>query len=248
MNPRQTSILEMLTANRALSVAEIAQALSVSEVTVRKDVKHLSAQGLLRREHGLVHGASPDSIEARMGQNYEVKLRIARRAAGLVQPGETIMIESGSTCVLFAQALFEAKKDVTIITNSAFLAQSVAGLAGGRVVLLGGDYQGDSRVTTGPLLELCAREFHAGRLFIGVDGYTEAGGFSGLNYNRVRATRAMMASCDQLVVLTDSSKFFRQSVARSFRADEVAQLVTDGGIPQSARAQLERQGVLMIIA
>lgn len=246
INDRQLLILDMLNRENELSTPAIAQALSVSEVTVRKDVKLLEQKGLLRRAHGTVMAASSDSVAARMAVHYEVKRRIAQAAVELVERCETVMVESGSSCMLFAQALMAAGKDVTLITNSAFLAQSVGSAPGGRVILLGGDYQPDSQVCTGPLTELSAREFHVNKLFVGVDGYTIEHGFSGRNYNRVCASRAMMSSCEQLIVLTDSSKFGRRSVARSFSADEVSVVVTDRGISEDMAAALQTGGACLI--
>ncbi|MDL2206447.1 DeoR/GlpR family DNA-binding transcription regulator [Eubacteriales bacterium OttesenSCG-928-N13] len=247
MNERQLQLLDMLHQSESeLSTLHLSEALGVSEVTVRKDIKLLESHGLLQRSHGSVRPASPDSIAARMGIRYEIKRRIADRAAQLVGHGETLMIESGSSCVLFAQALMQQQKDVTIITNSAFLCQTLAGSAGGNLILLGGDYQADSMVMAGPLTELCAKEFHVQRMFLGIDGYHE-GSFSGMNYNRASACRAMAKRADQRIILSDSSKFSRRSVAHCFDASEIDLVITDDGLPLDARDSMEACGTQLIM-
>lgn len=96
MNARQTNILDILSNQKRISVAELSAALEVSEVTIRKDLSLLEKKGLLQREHGFAAMVESDDINRRLSTNYENKRRIAQLAAESVSDGETVMIESGS--------------------------------------------------------------------------------------------------------------------------------------------------------
>ena len=153
---RTNRILELLVKEKKLEVAEISGHLGVSQVTVRKDLDAMEAQGLITREHGFAVLSSTDDIKGRLAWHYEEKRKIACLAADLVKDGDTIMIESGSCCALLAKALTEIRKGVTIITNSAFIADYIRRESDFQIVLLGGIYQQDAQVMVGPMVRQCA--------------------------------------------------------------------------------------------
>ncbi|MCI8396016.1 MAG: DeoR/GlpR transcriptional regulator, partial [Acutalibacter sp.] len=152
MKERETKILELLAKEKRLEVAALAQVLGVSSVTVRKDLDTLEEKGVLRREHGYALLKSEDDLSSRLAYHYACKGRIAKRAAALVADGETVMIESGSCCALLAEEICTSRRDVTIVTNSAFIAGFVRQKPHAHVVLLGGVYQNDAQVMVGPLV------------------------------------------------------------------------------------------------
>ena len=156
MSKRDSTILELLTAQGKLEVAYLSDRLGVSEVTVRKDLDALQAKGLVLRQHGFVTLASPNDVSGRLAYHYEEKRRIARAAAELVPDGSTVMIESGSCCALLARELADTKQGVSIVTNSAFIASYVRDSTRVTCTLLGGTYQRDSQVMVGPLVRTCA--------------------------------------------------------------------------------------------
>lgn len=246
MNDRRIRILEMLNEAGSIDVAVLAQELDVSGVTIRKDLAALNEKGLLHRQHGLAVRVSPDDVNYRMIFNYEVKKRIALRTAEMVENGETVMIESGSTCAMLAAQLAENKRDVTIVTNSAFIAAHVRSFPGARVVLLGGSYEPDAQVMTGPLVRICAREFFVDKFFIGTDGYYPPQGFSNVDLLRSEAVCAMAERAKQKIILTDSSKFNKRGVVTLMHAREVAAVVTDA-VPEDCRVSLEQNGVEIVI-
>lgn len=247
MNNRCLKIMEMLNESGSLDVAALAHELDVSAVTIRKDLALLEEKGLLRRQHGSAMRVSSDYVGYRMTFDYEVKKRIARRAAEMVHNGETVMIESGSTCAMLAAELTENKRDVTIITNSAFIAGHIRSLPGARIVLLGGSYEPEAQVMIGPLVRICAREFFVDKFFIGTDGYDTVQGFSNVDLMRTEAVRAMAESAKKRIILTDSSKFNKRGVVTLIPTQDVAAVVTDA-VPQDCRASLEENGVEIVIA
>lgn len=143
---RQTKLLDIVNREQKVSVTDLAEALNVSEVTIRKDLTALEQKGLLHREHGYAVMSASNEALHQLSFNYERKRRIAVRAAESVKNGETVMLTSGTCCTLLAEELAIQKNDVTIITNSAFLAAFIRKYPKTHVILLGGDYQNDAQV------------------------------------------------------------------------------------------------------
>ena len=127
MKNRTNKILELLTSEKRIEVSQLAEHLGVSQVTIRKDLDALEAKGIIKREHGHAVLCSTDDINGRIAYHYEEKKKIALKATELVNEGDTIMIESGSCCALLADTLTQLHKDLTIITNSAFIAEYIRG-------------------------------------------------------------------------------------------------------------------------
>ena len=248
MGKRDNLILEILTSERRIDVATLADRLGVSEVTTRKDLDTLQGKGLVVREHGFATIANPDDVGGRLAYHYEEKRTIARRAAELVPDGVTIMVESGSCCALLARELADTKRGVTIVTNSAFIANYVRDSVRVSCVLLGGAYQRDSQVTVGPLVHACAREFYVDRLFVGADGWIEGVGPTNADQMRADAVRSMAESAAEVVVLTESGKFGQRGAVPMRLPDKHLSVVTDGRLPSEWRARLEADGVSAIIA
>lgn len=232
MNKRHAKLLELVNASGRIEVTSLSEKLKVSQVTIRKDLVLLEEKGLLKREHGFAVMISSDDISNRLAFNYDVKSKIALKAANIVENGETVMIESGSCCALLAQELATNKRDVTIITNSAFIASYIRECPYGKVVLLGGDYQTESQVVVGPITRKCIESFYVDKLFIGTDGFTEKTGFTGKNHMRAETVRAMAENANKVIVLTESRKFSKQGVVVQFKTKEVTMIVTDNKIPE----------------
>lgn len=248
MGKRDTRILELLGSAGSMEVAALAESLGVSQVTVRKDLDELQGLGIVRREHGLARLRSPDDVRGRLARHYEEKLAIARCAARMVEDGSTIMVENGSCCALVARTVAERCRDVTIVTNSAFIAGFVRDFPATKVVLLGGELQSDSQVTVGPLVGICARAFHVGLLFIGTDGYQGGGDFANSDLMRAQAVRDMAGQADRVFVVTESEKFGRSGVVSIGLPERPVGVVTDLRIPDAAREELAALGIEVLTA
>ena len=146
MKERQDKIIELVSENHRMDVVTLANILQVSQVTVRKDLDVLVERRIIQREHGYAVINETGDLSTRIGHNYNRKKKIAALAASMVHDGETVMIESGTTCALLAEELATHKKNVTIITNSAFTASYIKEAPNAKIVLLGGDYQLKSQV------------------------------------------------------------------------------------------------------
>ncbi|QOY60291.1 DeoR/GlpR family DNA-binding transcription regulator [Thermophilibacter immobilis] len=248
MPARANRILEILTERTRVEVAELAARLGVSQVTMRKDLADLESRGLIKREHGLAFLQSTDNVEGRLAYHYEEKLKIARRAIEYVHDGDTIMIESGSCCALLAAQLADAFHNVTIITNSAFIAGYVRKSNNVQTILLGGIYQKDSQVMVGPLVSHCVEGFYVDLLFVGTDGHSERTGFTNSDQMRAQAVHDMAIHAERVMVLTESEKFSRRGTVPLDLGERPVTAITDNRIPKDARAKLARKGIELVTA
>jgi len=243
MTRRLTQILEIVNKAGRIDVNSLASQVGVSAVTVRKDLDLLAEQRLLIREHGYAVSSGMDDMNNRLSVAYAVKMKIARKAAQMVSAGETIMIESGSTCALLANELALSGKDVCIITNSAFIAGYIRDKGDVRVILLGGEYQKESQVMVGPMVRSCASAFHVDKLFIGTDGFDPDRGFSTSDMMRTDAMKGMALSARKTIILTDSGKFESPGVITQLPFEEVYGVVTDDGAAPEALEIMRSHGL-----
>jgi DeoR/GlpR family transcriptional regulator of sugar metabolism len=245
MTERQSKILEALALCQRIEVSALAEMLHVSQVTVRKDLDQLEERGLIRREHGFALFGSLDDVGRRMAIHYEVKRRIAQAAAASVEEGETVMIESGSCCTLLAEELANARKEVTIVTNSAFIANHLRYIRTCRIILLGGEYQPEAQVLVGSITRKCAEIFFSDKFFIGADGFIEGYGFTGRNHVRAQTVRDMAEQAEEILVLTESAKFSQRGAEGIVQAEDITAVYTDDHIPQAAETFLTEKGVII---
>ncbi|MDR1903914.1 MAG: DeoR/GlpR family DNA-binding transcription regulator [Treponema sp.] len=228
---RQKNILEIISREGAVEVARLADMMQVSRVTLRKDLDRLEEKGIISHEKGQVFPGSSDDMNNRLTYHYDTKRKIARAACSLVQDGEAVMIESGSCCALLAEELTLNKRDVRIITNSAFIAAYIRKLPQAKLILLGGDYQNEAQVMVGPIARLCARGFTVDKLFIGTDGFSEQAGFTGKDHLRAETVRDMAGQAAQVIILTESEKFSKQGLVPLLPFKSIRALITDSAIP-----------------
>ena len=247
MVSRQARILEIITENGKTEVTRLAELLGVSQVTIRKDLAALEEKGILRREHGHALLFSGEDIGSRLAYHYDCKRRIAETAAGMVSDGETVMIESGSCCALLAEALVASRRDITIVTNSAFIAGYIRRSGGAKIILLGGDFQPEAQVMVGPMLRQCSENFFVDKLFVGADGFIPAYGFTGSDMRRAEAVRDMARQASQVIVLTESQKFSQKGTVALLPAKQVRTVVTDTAIPADMRTLLEENGTQLLL-
>jgi len=246
LSVRQGRILEILGVTRRIKVTVLSDILEVSQVTIRKDLDFLEARGLIRREQGIARLYSSQGIQGDLVLHYPVKQRIARAAAELVKDGETVMIEGDSLCTLLAEELAAARRDLTIITNSVFIAAHLPITHSLRIILLGGFYDGDSQSLGGPFTIACGKAFFVDKFFTGVDGFSPKEGFSCRDQIRGELIRSLRDRAAKVIVLVDSEKFSRSGVTLVLRLEDLFALYTDDGIPPEAEHLLLERKVLLV--
>lgn len=246
MNKRQSQILDLLTQNKKLKVTELSDVLNVSQVTIRKDLSALEESGIIVREHGYAKLNESDDINNRLAYHYDIKQKIAEKAVESIEDGETVMIESGSCCALVALEIAKTKKDVTLITNSAFIADYIRKTGNVRIILLGGEYQEESQVMVGPITRKCAEGFFVDKLFVGTDGFTRETGFTGNDYMRSEAVKDMAKQASNVIIVTDSVKFQQKGVVSLLDTKKVSYIYTDSNIPEETEEYLIENNIKVI--
>ncbi|MGV7093140.1 DNA-binding transcriptional regulator YciT [Siccibacter turicensis] len=241
MNPRQQTILQMVIDNGRVSVAELARTTGVSEVTIRQDLNLLERQSYLRRAHGYAVPVDSDDVEARMMNNFPLKRRLAMAAASLVQDGETVFIENGSSNALLARELAENKR-VTIITVSSYIAHLLKE-TDCEVILIGGIYQKKSESMVGPLTRQFIGQVHFSKAFIGIDGWLPGTGFTGRDMMRSDVVSAVLDKGSEAIVLTDSSKFGVMHPYTLGPMEKFSRVITDDGLDPDIQHALERHAL-----
>ena len=231
MTEKQAGILEILVEAGPAGPDALAQALGVSSVSLGEDLDLLEEKCLISREDGFIYFGSASCAEGAAITNYRVKRKIAKAAARIVEEGETVLIESGSCCALFAEELAAAKPGVTIITNSALIAGRIRNAPYAKIILLGGEYHNEFQVMTGSMTGNWAKIFISEKFFTGAGGFTEKYGFTGNDHRRAHTTRDMARQADKVFVLTASGVFQRRGVAAMLRTEQVTAVFTDNGIP-----------------
>lgn len=245
MELRHTKILELLTEKNKVDVTELSQNLGVSQVTIRKDLDMLEKKGLIVREHGFATLNGQDDMNNRLAYHYDIKQQLAKSACQMIEDGETIMIESGSCCALLAQEIASTKKDVTIITNSSFIADYIRQYSQVKLILLGGEYQKEAQVVVGPMTRRCVEAFFVDKFFIGTDGFSRNTGFTGNDYMRSETVRDMARQAAHVIVVTESSKFQQVGLVNLLPTQDVYCVVTNGMIPQESEEYLQSQNVIV---
>lgn len=242
---RLEKIIQLVSDHNRIDVNSLSELLGVSKVTVRKDLDKLESKGLLRREHGYAVLNSGDDLNVRLSYNYNVKRKIAEKAAELVQDNDTIMIESGSTCALLAEVLCQTKRNIKIITNSCFIANFLRQYDSCQIILLGGNYQPNSEVTVGPLLKQMVDLFHVDRVFAGTDGFSPEVGFMCKDMMRCEGVQYMADAAEETIILTDSSKFSKPSLVHQLSLDRVSRVITDKELDEENRNLLGSFGIAL---
>ena len=243
---RKERILDLLSKEKRADVAALAELLEVSQVTIRKDLDALEAQGFIQRIHGFAELNTTDDISARLAYHYDSKKKIAERAAEFVHDGDTVMIESGSCCALLAGELARNRTGLTIITNSAFIAESIRSYKNVQIILLGGIYQPDSQCLVGPMIRDNAENYHVRYFFIGTDGWSERTGFTNKDAMRAQAVRDMAHSCDEMVILTESEKFQTPGTIPLNVKNQPKMLITDSGLSDEKKSILEKLKIQIV--
>ena len=243
------AVLEAIFRSGTSRVADLAADLGVSAVSVRKSLNKLEHQGLVRRYHGEARLYDGDDIPFRMHLHYAEKQGIARRAAELVAPGDTILLEAGSAIAMFAQRIRDTK-GLTVVTTNLFIARSFRG-SRTQVVVLGGLYQEESESLVGPSVSEAIRQTGFSKVFIGVSGFTHASGFMLNDVARADVTRAILeraAACGaKSWVLTDSSKFgVSHAAVVCTDLSLLNGIVTDSGVTDEYRSHFLAAGLQVL--
>ena len=248
-NLRLRAIRECVEREPQVTIRGLAIRFTVSTMTIRRDLEKLEARGVLVRTFG---GAMAFPREAAAPAPFSsspvspTKQTIGRLAASLVEPGQTVLVDAGTTTLEVVRHL-PREQQITLITNSLIAAQEMAG-AGLRLLLLGG-YLSDDRVRLyGPLTEASLAGLHADVLFVGCVGASGTHGFYMSDLYLTSNVQAMVRAASRVVVVAESSKFHQRSLSCYATPDDIDIVVTDAHLPRETAAELEEHGVQVLLA
>lgn len=234
---RRRTIVELVTKHGGLSVEALAERISVSESTVRRDLRDLTDRDLVERTHG---GAVPitnvgveQSFDRRVVQRLERKQAIAAEAVEEIQEGQVVYFDAGTTTMQIAR---EAPTDGSFVavTNSPLLTPEL-GAEDGLVKLTGGEFRAETKALVGPTTETYIRDSNFDVAFLGVNGIEPDGTLSAPNEAEASLKRLVAANATRTVVVTVTEKFGEKSFRRFGSLDDVDVLVTDGRVPDEFR-------------
>ncbi len=247
---RHRKLVEIVRKRESASVEFLAEVLGASRETIRRDLTHLAKQGTIEKVHGgarmrRVLGEGP--FQQRMSENVAAKMTIARLAAGLFVPGETLMIDTGSTTMFFAEELAKLP-GLTVVTNSTEIARTIArGNSGTRVFLLGGEYLIGNSQTVGTMVAAQLRAFRAHHAVLTVGALDGRSGAMDFNIEEAQVAHAMIEQSEKLTVLADHSKFGALASFEVCPLSRIDTLVCDTPPPDSIRAPLEKAGGRVVV-
>lgn len=247
---RQERIAKLLDERGTLTIAEISDVFGVSEATVRRDLATLASQNLIRRVHGGAMrrhavATSESPILQRQEENAEVKRRIGQAAAGLIENGETILLIGGSTGTAVAHEL-AGHRDLTVVTDSLMVANTLIHQSGHRLILIGGMVDSAELAVRGTLARLMLAELQVDKVVLGTKAISAQRGLSAESAEEAEILRAFLHAGNQVIVVTDSSKFRQNALVRVAPVDAIHTLVTDTNIPADALTALRDKGVFVV--
>lgn len=242
---RHERILAEFAVDATLRVADLAARFGVTTETIRRDLDALAEAGLINRTYGGAArggaGVEPGFNE-RYRQRVEERRVVAEQAAALVDSGDVLMIDAGSTTTHLARRLAADARELTVLTNSIGVATALASNAGIRVVLCPGDYDAREGGVCGAETVGFVRRFHAAKCFIGASGLTEEGACDA-NHDAAWVKRAMLERSDRRVLVVDASKFGVGAVDRICELGDLHDVVSDAPPPARLARALGRAGV-----
>lgn len=248
---RRKYILELIEKRNSISVAELSQLLRVSDMTIRRDLRNLSNDGLLERVYGGALSRRGRSYEPpyvlRTTEHIEPKEIIGRCAAGMVSEGDSVALDIGTTTLELAKEL-RGTSNLTVITASVHIANILSDAPNMRLILSGGILRKEELSLIGHVAEGTFQDFHVDKAFVGVGGLDIQDGLTEYNVEDMLVKRAMIANAGQVIVVADSSKLGKTCFATIAPISVVDVLVTDALIPREMADQLTAKGIEVRIA
>lgn len=246
---RRSRLLELVRRWGFAPLSELADVLDVSESTIRRDLDVLEESGSAKRTHGGVYytGPSPQlpHFDRRQAAQLEQKRLIAQRAAGLIEEGDTVLLDGGSTTYELARLLID--RALQIVTNSLPVANLFTASERADLVVIGGNVDTRTGVSLGPYANGMLAGLTARRAVLSISGVNDHG-FYNSNLLLVGTEQAMMRAADEVILVADSSKFGHSSLTLLCGLSEIDTLVVDNGISAAWQDRIREAGVRLVLA
>ncbi|MCH7408480.1 DeoR/GlpR family DNA-binding transcription regulator [Belliella sp. DSM 111904] len=246
---RRSKILEELESNGQVNVTELSREFDVSEVTIRNDLANLERNKLLVRAHGGAFKTNTIAIHVaeRKKTNLDAKRLIGKTAAQLIQEGDSIILDSGTTTFEIAKNLVAFER-LSVISNALDIINHLANSENIEVIVPGGYLRKFSMSLVGPLAEKNFKQLHCNKLFLGVDGFKADFGVYTYNMEEAYLNQFMIEVAEEVIVVADSSKFKKIGFAFIAGFNKIHKVITDNGIDEESLKMLQRNNVEVIVA
>ncbi|AIR64918.1 DeoR family transcriptional regulator [Cedecea neteri] len=249
---RREQIIQRLRQQGSVQVNDLSSFFGVSTVTIRNDLAFLEKQGIAVRAYGGALICEPGSavaepsVEDKSSLNTTLKRSIARVAAGLIQSGDKVILDSGTTTYEIARMMLQ-HKEVIAMTNGINVANALLEAEGVEVLMTGGHLRRQSLSFYGDSAEQSLQNYHFDMLFLGVDAIDPERGVSTHNEDEARLNRKMCEVAERIIVVTDSSKFNRSSLHKIIDIQRIHRVITDKGIPADSLIALRKSGIDVVL-
>ncbi|WP_199232541.1 DeoR/GlpR family DNA-binding transcription regulator [Caulobacter sp. D5] len=245
---RQREILSRLRPGESRALAQIAHELEVSEETIRRELRVLEAQGSVLWTHGSVRLAAATAegpFDRRLQENVAEKTRIAEAAARFVGDGDTIFIDAGTTACFVARVLAGVRRDLTVITNSLTVAQTLGGRNGNTLFLAGGELDYDYKAFSDHAAQAYLAQFTPHLAILTVSAIHADHGLMDRHAREAAMSRIAYGCADRVLLAADHTKFGRLGLIRTATADDVDILVTDQALDEAYAAMFAGSTVVV---
>jgi DeoR family transcriptional regulator of aga operon len=248
---RRKKILEHIKETGEVMVGTLSREFNVSEVTIRNDLEYLEKKNLLIRARGGAiqnenHVGTDQRVAEKNKIHAEEKAAIGKGAASLINDGETIIIDSGSTTAEIVKHLGEVRY-LNVITNALNIAELLMVYPNINVIIPGGYLRQNSMSLVGPLAENNLRNFFVDKVFLSTDGFDTRQGIFTPNIDEAHLNGIMIEISRQVILVTDSSKFKRKSLAFICGLNKIHKVITDDLIGDDDKKRLEEAGIEVMI-
>lgn len=246
---RRRLIVEYVEKQGRATVEELARQFSTSAVTIRNDLESLARSSAIARSHGgALPATAPNAHDTPLNiketRHHAQKLRIGQAAARLIEDGETVILDSGSTTVEIARQIRQQKfESLTVITNALNIALELSGLAHIRVMMLGGLLRETSYSLVGPDAEQALAKLSADKLFLGVDGLDPVVGVTTPDPLEASLNALMIRVSRETIAVFDASKLGQRSLSVITPVQQLHRVITDNSAEPKAVEALRAAGV-----
>ena len=242
LTERERRIVEILSEEGRVSVSEISERLNVSTVTVRSDFNSLVEKGVLVKTRGGAVPAMHPEILERQRDMTDVKRRIAKEAASMVEDGDSIMICAGTTTAYIGNYLL-GKRDIRIVTNSTLLLPYARMNPSINLTLVGGEFRPMAEAVVGPEPIRQLDAYHVKIAFIGTEGFSYQSGMTTQLVENSEIIKKMVRQSEKTVLLADSGKYNKVGFVKILPLESTDLIISDEGLDRTVRAEMEEKGL-----
>lgn len=247
---REMEILRLLGVSGSGRIQDLSRELNVTEETIRRNVRRLEAQGLVRKVHGgvfLKDWVAEPTFAQRFSKQPEAKRQIARQLAKMISDGGSLFLDVGSTTAYVAQAL-RGHQNLMVVTNSLTVAQTLATQNGNRVFMAGGELRSHDGGAFGAEALAFVRQFRVQHAILSVAAVNATAGFMLHDLREAEFAREIIRCSDRSIIAADATKFGGSAPIRVADPEDIDTLVTDAPPPTDIAAMLAGAGVTTVLA